>query len=391
MNKLTVVYSGEEPPLTISKSIFLAGPTPRSENVPSWRPDALAHLRELGFDGVVFVPESRDEKRYGDYTAQVEWEDKYLNMADCILFWVPRELKTMPAFTTNVEWGVWQNSGKVVFGAPPKAEKVRYLEHYAKKLGVPSAGTLKEIVRLALKMVGNGAARAGGEREVPLHIWKTQHFQNWYQAQKKAGNRLDSAKVSYVLRVGKNKDISFIFVLWVNVYIANENRNKTNEIIIARPDIATIVMWRYNDEREAPDIVLIREFRSPAATGDGCVHEVPGGSSLTPKSPEELVIQECEEETGLKIDPKRLKRCGTRQFAATLCTHQAHLFALELTEDEMEFLKSQQGVAHGVIENTERTYIEIKNIFEIMEENSVDWSMMGMILTALLKEFSKDA
>ena len=39
------------------KSIFLAGPTPRGENAKSWRVDACKKLEELGFDGVVYVPE----------------------------------------------------------------------------------------------------------------------------------------------------------------------------------------------------------------------------------------------------------------------------------------------------------------------------------------------
>lgn len=38
-------------------SIFLAGPTPRSEHTPSWRPDALSVLKSLNFGGTVFVPE----------------------------------------------------------------------------------------------------------------------------------------------------------------------------------------------------------------------------------------------------------------------------------------------------------------------------------------------
>ena len=38
------------------KSIFLAGPTPRGENVISWRTEACQLLENLGFDGVVYVP-----------------------------------------------------------------------------------------------------------------------------------------------------------------------------------------------------------------------------------------------------------------------------------------------------------------------------------------------
>lgn len=42
----------------LPKSIFLAGPTPRDKNTPSWRPQALEILRDMGFGGPVYVPES---------------------------------------------------------------------------------------------------------------------------------------------------------------------------------------------------------------------------------------------------------------------------------------------------------------------------------------------
>lgn len=34
----------------------------------------------------------------------------------------------MPAFTTNVEFGYWLHTGKVLFGRPDNAEKIKYLD-----------------------------------------------------------------------------------------------------------------------------------------------------------------------------------------------------------------------------------------------------------------------
>lgn len=383
---MQVIYAREEVPSTIKKSVFLAGPTPRTADVKSWRPEAIKFFKELGFDGVIFSPEDRNGVWKHSYTDQVDWEEQCLNMADCILFWVPRKLKTMPAFTTNDEWGVWKDSGKAVFGAPEDAVKVHYQKYYANKLAVPNAAGLQETVQKAIEMVGKGAARSGGERYVPLYIWNTPHFQSWYKAQTEAGNRLDWARVEWTFRVGPKRNFVFLWALHVHIFITKENRHKTNEVVIARPDIATIVMYRRGDmlTQEDADIVLIREFRSPSASSDGYVWEVPGGSSFKPKeSPQKLAADECKEETGLEINASRVQQHKVRQLIATLSAHKAHLFSVEINDAELEWLRSQKDVAHGVVADTERTYVEIMKLGDIVAGNKVDWSMLGMILSVV--------
>lgn len=381
---MQVIYANEKVPQNFNKAIFLAGPTPRSQNVQSWRTKAIRLFEKIGYDGVIFSPEDRNGKWKHSYLDQVEWEEKCLYMADCILFWIPRNLRTMPAFTTNTEWGVWQDSGKVVFGAPEDASKIRYQKYYAEKLKVPMATTLKETMSNAIEMTKNGALRTGGEREVPLHVWNTAHFQQWYNNQKQVGNRLDGARVVWSFRVGPQRNFVFLWAIHVNVYIANEKRNKTNEVVVARPDIATIVMYRRGDTLQDTDIVLIREFRSPVSNIDGYVWEIPGGSSFKPVgSPEKLAAAECKEETGLKIDASRVIHHESRQMVATLSAHKAHLFSVEITDDELEYLCSQKGIPQGVIEDTERTYVEIVKLSDILTSDKVDWSMLGMIMSVL--------
>ena len=75
-------------------SIFLAGPTPRSEDVPSWRPEALEILKAKGFTGNVFIPEDMGAERYADYDGQINWEWNGLDAATVQVYWVPRDLAT---------------------------------------------------------------------------------------------------------------------------------------------------------------------------------------------------------------------------------------------------------------------------------------------------------
>jgi hypothetical protein len=143
---MNVVYSLQEIPNKAPEhqSIFLAGPTPRDDNVSSWRPEALEILQKIGFKGSVFVPEDKSGKFHGNYDHQVQWEHDALEQATVIVFWIPRSEK-LPGFTTNDEWGYWKNSGKVVLGVPKESQhKCKYQMWYAEKLKVKFSETLEE-------------------------------------------------------------------------------------------------------------------------------------------------------------------------------------------------------------------------------------------------------
>ncbi|HCC22694.1 TPA: NUDIX hydrolase [Candidatus Falkowbacteria bacterium] len=383
---MQVVYARESPPEEITKSIFLAGPSPRDDSHLNWRVEALEILQRIGYDGVVFIPLPRDGNWSHSYDSQVIWESTYLHMADLIVFWIPRDLHALPAFTTNVEFGWWFSSGKATLGFPVHAPKMRYLEHHAKDECVSIFYTLEDTLQGVVQKLGDGSLRVGGQREVPLYIWKTNHFQAWHRAQVGAGNRLDGAKVVWTFRVGPQKNFVFFWAIHVDVYIANEDRHKTNEVVISRPDIATIVAYRPAPDVLDSQVVLIREFRSPATTDDGFIREVPGGSSWKPgENPFVTAAHELAEETGFSVEASRLRFVGARQVAGTLSAHKAHVFACEVTDEELESLRQQKGVAHGVVEDTERTYVEVHRLGDLIDSrsNAVDWSMLGMILTVL--------
>jgi hypothetical protein len=122
------VNFSDEVVLKGKKSIFLAGPTPRGKEVASWRIEAVKKLEELGFDGVVFVPEYSTWVPKENYINQANWEREALTEATIILFWIPRSLPDMPGFSTNVEFGYWMHSKKVIYGRPDGAPKTRYLD-----------------------------------------------------------------------------------------------------------------------------------------------------------------------------------------------------------------------------------------------------------------------
>lgn len=151
---MIVNYSNEKV-LKGDKSIFLAGPTPRSMDVDTWRTEATKILDELGFRGIVYVPEKEFDDRTFDYDNQVLWEREALHNATTIVFWIPRNVEVMPGFTTNVEFGYWisKNSDKVIYGRPNNCPKNKYLDWlYETETGKKPIDNLCNLLKGAIEM-----------------------------------------------------------------------------------------------------------------------------------------------------------------------------------------------------------------------------------------------
>lgn len=159
MGEINLVMAREEIPE--GPSVFLAGPTPeRGSGVASWRPEAAAELaaRWTGAGPlVVLSPESRHGVRADRYTDQVVWECAARARAGVILFWIPRDEKLLPGFTTNVEFGYDVGRDRtVVLGCPPDCPsplRNRYLVHLAHAYAVPVRESLAETAATALALL----------------------------------------------------------------------------------------------------------------------------------------------------------------------------------------------------------------------------------------------
>jgi hypothetical protein len=151
---ITVVWARE--PIPEGPSVFLAGPTPRLGGpVPSWRPAAVEAIEAAWGGGplTVLTPESRGGVRAEHYDDQVGWESEARAAATVVLFWIPRDMVSMPGMTTNVEFGLDVGTGRVVLGCPPDCpnpERNRYLIYQARRHGAPVCETLDETVRVVL-------------------------------------------------------------------------------------------------------------------------------------------------------------------------------------------------------------------------------------------------
>lgn len=138
------------------KSISLCGPTPRNNKTESWRKEAINILKELKYNGIVYIPESKNnENIFKCKEEQLMWERNCYINSDLILFWVPRKFPNMLGLTTNVEFGYWLKSKKCLYGRPNNAYRTDYLDWlYKLEYTKEPYNDLKELLKEAIKQLG---------------------------------------------------------------------------------------------------------------------------------------------------------------------------------------------------------------------------------------------
>ena len=402
---MKLVFADDSLPTEVTKTIFLAGPNPRYKNgdavLRTWRHDVLEELERIGYGGHVFIPMPIGSF-YGetvsgavaDYDHQIEWEDAAMMRADVILMWVDRT-STLRGMTTNIEFGRYLDSGRLIYGRPENADGCRYLDEQIKKRRKEAYSTITAIVKEADWRLRDGAERTGGEVLVPLVIWNSKQFQDWYThmfSGDSQGNELRGFDIKTILcfsnRRSKITDERslFGFAAHVNIWVEREQREKSNEWIFSRTATSYVVPFYIDPKTGEYNYVLIREFRSPANNTSGYVYEFPGGSAPDESlEPLENAKQELKEETSIDIeDVSRFFIAGKRQTFATFSTNTIFTVGIQLTKEEFEKAKqlSRDEVQLGA-DDGERIKLFIATEKEILradeEDVIVDWSSIGMM------------
>lgn len=155
--------------------------------------------------------------------------------------------------------------------------------------------------------------------------------------------------------------------------------------MFSRRDVSCVLpYWLDLESNQLLDtkVVLVKEFRSPVRNDQGYVFELPGGSAHVGDY-SEIAVEELHQETGLRVDVSRLQQVHNRQLQATLSTHKAMLYSVRLTEAEISQAESNAGKVFGVEKDSERTYVKVKRLRDILECEDCDWSTIGMILNGI--------
>jgi hypothetical protein len=171
------IFAGEPLPDRWDASVYLCGPTeadPRAD----WRRtavEALTRQRPAG-GGVLAVLYPEPLTGTLPFAAHVEWEEIALSAADVIAFFVPRRMLDLPGLITNVKWGRFQESGRVVLGAPDDAERNGYLLHFARGNGVYAGNSVEDTMKAAVRAVSGGISRQGPLTLVPACVYRDPLF-----------------------------------------------------------------------------------------------------------------------------------------------------------------------------------------------------------------------
>lgn len=362
----------------------------KSSSDARWRTDLVKSLqRQWSADGrLVVIFQNAGDTTIGDDPRMPDrWSNHVVDAADVAAYWWPAD--TDPRLM-RATLKAWHDGRPVIYGASSELMRDAQAQRYFDYRSVSVVTSLSEMAATIMERLGPGIQRFGGERDVPLSVWRTDSFQRWYSAQVAAGNTLLAARLVWTFNIGRHELTPLFWALHVKMHIGSENRAKANEVVISRPDISVITLYCPRPRIDETVIVLIREFRSPASTPDGLVHELPGGSGEE-VSKLEQAITEAKEEIGLTIEPRRVSAYGGRQLAATVSAHQAHLFAAEISNEELSWLRSRLSVSHGSTRETELTWTEITTFREIRQKRLVDWATFGMISQVLLDRYDDSA
>lgn len=385
-----ILCAPEPLPAAFTASLFLAG------GKGTWRRDAVQQIEQAGFDGLIFVPEPRGAPKAGaaaperplDAARLLQWQDEVLRHSDALLLWLGEGGASCPQLAEL--WGQWQRSARISIGAPPGTDSS--LLRSAARLRIPVHTTLADTVAHALSLLHPGALRRGGERAVPLLLWRSPGFHSWYKALRGAGHRLDDAHLEWSYRSKAAGRPPLLWALRPRVFLPSEHRHKSGEVVIGRSDIsATVLYYRQGlPSRLDTQIALVREFRSAVRNQTGYGYMLPGGSAAQATEREQdaraTALKEVSEETGLRLSPAQLEAVptGNRQLSASLSCHHAHLFRAELTPAQLQELQATAAAGRPLGANpNERCFVILRSLGELQNDPDFDWSQLGMLLHAL--------
>lgn len=130
--------------------IFLAGPCPREHFENDWRIEAIDLFKKYNFSGDIANP--TNDHYDNNLFNQTNWEVETLYKSSLIFCWIPRDIKNKHyALTTNIEFGEFLDSNKIIVGFPDDSDNNDYLRIRCEMYGIKVYNNLDDMVKEAVK------------------------------------------------------------------------------------------------------------------------------------------------------------------------------------------------------------------------------------------------
>ena len=306
---MQTVYTCEDLPDPCSASLYLAGAGSDETMNSGWRREAIHLLGKCGFPGAVIVPERRNKRAYLCPSEKAIWDVRMRARADLILFWVPEDRSAPGAYVAEGEHHLAHDICRCLYGRPRDALGHLHLDAtWTTSTHKPPYDDLQAMIVDAVALIGEGAVRSGAERDVPLLVWRSDPFSAWYDALISAGHRLHSFRVRDALSFGDHDPRAPLsgFLASAAVAVSGEDRIKSNEVFIGRPDNVAVVPL-FDPGGPEGEAFLVQEYRVAVRNGLGLVLSIPEGSCPgSHLKSRAIAVQELSEEVGLCVKPERL-------------------------------------------------------------------------------------
>ncbi|MEU7576735.1 hypothetical protein AB0B50_03930 [Streptomyces sp. NPDC041068] len=260
---------------------------------------------------------------------------------------------------------------------------------WAAQNAVPLAHTPAEAAAAALKRLDRGWKREGGQRQVPLPVTRNTGYQYWRDALRDADRTLDAATTQWALR---NPDDEHAQWWALNARIRHPDHHLTNELVVGRSNTLSLVICVRRQVWTDSEIVLLRSPNSIAAQPKATAPtlfplQLPTVDRdiafYRDEGKRTQALQELTSDLGLAIHEDQLRGMGFRPESNLLAT-QRSVECLELSEEELDSLKTRQG-AHG--ETALLKAIEIHRVADLLSTRVpvlCDWATLGVITRAVV-------
>ena len=139
--------------------VFLAGPIQGASN---WQSQVIKIFSDYNdVISVTIANPRRDklDKTEFNYDAQVNWESKYLDKADIIMFWLPKPAEIIEgrsyAQTSRFELGEWfgKNPDRLVVGIEEGFDGERYIRKKLNDINITVYSSFKDTIKEVLRRI----------------------------------------------------------------------------------------------------------------------------------------------------------------------------------------------------------------------------------------------